>query len=198
MIFLGIAGLIAILGGGILSAVGSVLEGEENQRQAEFAAQKLEAQGPVYEAQQRAIKAEMEGLTSQYRIEQKQLITQQIGIQEAGASAKGSAAASGGVGNVGGLSVLRRATTIQEKVDRAMQGVTLQRESSKIQHDVRQTQLTASLASSNYEEYWGYKQAEEYRRQGEVAESYGWLSAAGDLLGTAGNVLTFGSKFPWG
>jgi len=188
MMFLAIAALVAAAVGAGISAYGAVKEGEQRAEAAELEAQRLRESRAVLAKQKAAQIAGKEAIASTTTIRQRELSFQALETSRAGRAARGASAAGFGVGSLGGASPLRQSMEIQRRTQEALGIVAGQKELVGIQAGVQTLAAEAQISGTEFDIRWAGLMAEQKEKEAEWAEQYGWLSAAGTLLGGAGQV----------
>jgi hypothetical protein len=205
MFWLSLIGLGITVAGGIFAAIG-----QAQQNKADQAA--IHEQQKVYDAQQAALKAQLEYINNQKQSAEElaQINVDQIrqtaaysGLQvsEAGAKAKGSSVATAAVGNVSGQSVLRQTQDIQMKVDRQTGVLSSQANADIKTQNIQLKSTLEGLDVSSLETQASLLQSEVTQTNSladaEFLQKYGWLSVVATALGAGAAATNQASSADW-
>jgi len=186
-ILLVLAGL--AIGGGILSAIGRGMEGEQKAQQAELEAQKQRESTAVMRAQIKAMAADRAASAERLALQQKGLAIQGLRTERAGAEAQAAIGAAAGAGNLGGVSPLRQARAVQRKTGWGMAELGGQRREAQLGYEEILRNIDVRTLATEFDIRWAGKGAESLEKQAGFYRTYGWLSGAGDILSAGAGAI---------
>lgn len=187
---------IAIVGGAI-SAIG-----QANKNKAEQ--DKAERMRPVYEAQQAAIQAQLAQIKEERiqagelsTIQRQNLAIQGTNVAMAGREAKGQVATTAAVGNIGGASVLRKAESVQSKLDSQMAFVA--GEGKKLDINYQQQLTSLDVAEKGANANLLQSQVNEANNETDIQflQDYGWMTVASQGINAAATATKIASGVDW-